>query len=179
MLMKRAVLSAAAVSVLATAGAAAQTSCAGIGTCNLPVSASVTVPALVAMSTGSGAITLTAPTADDLVAGQVTESVPLELTVRSNRSWRLQIHTTAAANWTYVGTDAGVKPISDLEWSTDPAGAFTAITGTAADVVTAQPRTNGATQEIYFRTLYSNDFTDARNAPGTYTIPLVFTLVAP
>jgi len=179
MFTKRAVVSAVAAAVLGTAGVAAQTTCTGIGTCNLPVNASVTVPALVSLSTGSGAVTLTAPTVDDLVTGHVTESTPLEFTVRSNRSWRLQVHTTAAANWSYVGTDAGVKPISDLQWSTDPSGSFTAITGTAADVVTAQPRTDGATQEIYFRTLYSNDFTDARNAPGTYTIPLVFTLVAP
>ena len=179
MFTKRVVLSAVAATVLMTGGASAQTSCAGVGSCNLPLNASVTVPALVAMSTAAGSISLTAPDGDDLVTGYVTESTPLELTVRSNRSWRLQIHTTAATNWTYAGTDGGVKPISDLQWSTTAAGTFSSITGTAADVVTAQPRTNGADQAIYFRTLYPNDFTDARNAPGTYTIPLVFTLVAP
>lgn len=178
MFTKHVVLSAVAATLLATAGATAQ-SCAGVGSCTLPVNASVTVPALVAMSTGSGSITLTAPTANDLTTGHVTESSPLALTVKANRTWRLQIHTSAATNWTYAGSDAGVKPISDLEWSTSAAGTFAAVTGTAVDVVTAQARTNGANQSIYFRTLYPDDFESARNAPGTYTIPLVFTLIAP
>jgi hypothetical protein len=139
----------------------------------------VTVPALVALDVaGGGAIALTSPTVADLAAGFVQDAGPA-ITVKANRTWTLAVHTTATTNFTYTGTQGGVKPISDLTWSTTAGGSYTAVTNSAAAVVSNQAKTNAGAPTIFFRTLYSADFSSDRNAVGSYSIPLVFTLSAP
>jgi hypothetical protein len=139
----------------------------------------VTVPALVDLTVaGAGAITLTSPTAANFVTGYVQDAGP-SITVKSNRLWSLSIHTTAAPNWTYVGDQGGVKPIGDLSWSETAGGTYVGITTSAAAFATDQPATNNGAPTIFFRTLYSSDFSSPRNASGVYSIPLVFTIAAP
>jgi hypothetical protein len=129
---------------------------------------------------GGGAVTLTAPTASDLSGNGYVEDAGPAITVKSNRTWKLQVHTTNATNFTYTsGGQSGVKPITDLTWSNTSSGTYAAITGTAADVTVNNARTNSASPTIFFRTLYPNDFSSDRNAAGTYTVALVFTLSAP
>jgi hypothetical protein len=152
-------------------------SCGGVNSCTVAVDASVTVPALVRLSLGAGSITLTPPT--DAESGSYVQDNGPSFTVRSNRSWSLSIHTSAATDWTYTGTDGGVKPIGDLTWSATAGGTYVAVTGTAAAIVSGQPKTNGANPTIFFRTLWAAAFDDPRNAAGVFTIPLVFTLSAP
>ena len=153
-------------------------SCNGTGSCNVTSTASVSVPALVDLNVaGAGSITLTSPTVADLTTGHVQDAGP-SITVKSNRSWRLQIHTTAATNWTYTGDQGGVKPITDLTWATTAGGSYSAITTTAADV-TSGSKTNSGAPTLFFRTLYSSDFSANKNSAGSYSIPLVFTLIAP
>ncbi len=153
--------------------------CNGTASCSVTSTASVAVPALVDLTVaGGGAIALTPPTVADFATGFVQDNGPA-ITVKANRSWSLNLHTTAPTNWTYTGTEGGVKPITDLTWSTTAGSGYVGITGTAASVVAAQAKTNAGTPTLYFRTLYSADFSDNRNSVGSYAIPLVFTLVAP
>ena len=165
--------------VVAAAPASAQ-NCNGTATCSVTSTASVTVPALVDLTVaGAGAIALSSPTVAALATGYVQDAGPV-ITVKANRTWSLSVNTTATTNWTYVsGGQGGVKPIADLTWSNTAAGTYVAITGTAASVVTAQARTNTGAPTIFFRTVYSSDFSSNNNAAGVYSIPLVFTLTAP
>ena len=161
------------------APANAQGTCNGTNSCTVTTTASVTVPALVDLAVaGAGAVTLTSPTVADLSTGYVQDAGPA-ITVKANRTWTLSVHTTAATNWTYSGTQGGVKPIADLTWSNTAGGTYAAITTSAASVVTNQARTNAGAPTIFFRTLYSSDFSADKNAAGSYSIPLVFTLSAP
>ena len=164
--------------MIAAAPVTAQ-SCTGTTSCSVTSTASVTVPALVSLDVaGAGAITLTPPTVADLTTGYVEDAGP-SITVKANRTWTLSVHTTATTNWTYTGTQGGVKPIGDLTWSETAGGTYTAITNSAAAVVTNQAKTNTGAPTIFFRTVYSSDFSANNNSVGSYSIPLVFTLSAP
>ena len=168
--------------VLATAIGASQANaqCSGnAGSCNTTNTASVTVGALVKLGMGSATTSLTNPTADDVDAGNVIADAGPTFTIKANRSWTLKIKSQNAANWTYVGSNSGVKPIGDLAWSTSAGGTFAAITNTDATFTSGAGASNGAAAQAFFRTSWLNDFTSASNAPGTYSLPIVFTLTAP
>jgi hypothetical protein len=168
--------------VLATAIGATQASaqCSGnAGSCNTTNTASVTVGALVKLGMSSATTTLTNPTADDVDNGATIADAGPTFTVKANRSWTLKIKSQNATNWTYVGSNTGVKPIGDLAWSTAANGTFAAITGSDATLTSGAGASNGAAAAVFFRTSWLNDFTSASNAPGTYSLPIVFTLTAP
>jgi hypothetical protein len=167
--------------VLGTTIGASQASaqCSGTGTCNTTNTASVTVGALVKLGMSSAVTTLTNPSADDVDAGNVLADAGPSFTVKANRSWTLKIKSQNAASWTYVGSNAGVKPISDLAWSTAANGTFAAITASDATFTSGASASNGAAAQAFFKTSWANDFTSASNAPGTYSLPIVFTLSAP
>ena len=168
--------------VLATAIGATQASaqCSGnAGSCNTTNTASVTVGALVKLGMSSATTSLTNPTADDIDAGSVIADAGPSFTIKANRSWTLKIKSQNAASWTYVGSNAGVKPIGDLAWSTSAGGTFAAITNTDATFASGASASNGAPAQAFFRTSWANDFTSASNAPGAYSLPIVFTLSAP
>jgi hypothetical protein len=158
----------------------ANAQCSGNGgTCNTTNTASVTVGALVKLGMSSAVTTLTNPSADDVDAGNVLADAGPSFTVKANRSWTLKIKSQNAASWTYVGSNAGVKPISDLAWSTAANGTFAAITASDATFTSGASASNGAAAQAFFKTSWANDFTSASNAPGTYSLPIVFTLTAP
>jgi hypothetical protein len=168
------------VAVALSAGVASANAqgCSGTGSCNVNATATLSIPVLVDLDiAGTGNITLTSPTATDLGVGYVQDAAP-SIAVKANRAWRLQLHTTEATNWIYSGSEGGVKPISDLRWSTTSNGTYTAITTTATDIGSGG-RTNSGAPTLFFRTLYTADFADNANAAGSYSIPLVFTLIAP
>ena len=168
-----------AVAMLAATVPASAQNCSGVASCSVTSQASVMIPALIDLTVaGAGNINLTAPAAADLATGYVQDAGPA-ISVKANRTWSLSIHTTAVTNWTYVGTQAGVKPIEDFTWSNTATGTYTPISGTAAAVVSSQARTNAGAPTIFFRTVYSSDFSSASNAAGAYILPLVFTLSAP
>ncbi|MFL5524034.1 MAG: hypothetical protein ACJ8AF_07955, partial [Gemmatimonadaceae bacterium] len=83
------------------------------------------------------------------------------------------------SNWSYLGTDGGVKSIGDLAWSTASNGTFAALTSSDVTFTSGAAASNGTSAPIYFRTSWLNDFTSVSNAPGTYSLPIVFTLTAP
>jgi hypothetical protein len=158
----------------------ANAQCSGsAGTCNTTNTASVTVGALVKLGMSSPTTALTNPTADNVDAGNVIADAGPTLTVKANRSWTLKIKSQNPASWSYVGSDAGVKPISDLAWSTAVGGTFAAITAADVTFASGASSSNGATSQAFFRTSWTSDFTNASNAPGTYSLPIVFTLTAP
>ena len=168
--------------VLGTAVGASQANaqCSGnAGTCNTTNTASVTVGALVKLGMSSATTTLTNPTADDVDAGNVIADAGPTFTIKANRSWTLKIKSQNATSWTYVGSNSGVKPIGDLAWSTSAGGTFTAISGTDATFASGASSTNNGAAQAFFRTSWATDFTSASNAPGTYSLPIVFTLTAP
>ena len=156
--------------------AGAQT-CSGTTSCTVNLTASLAIPSLVQLGLGATTQSLTAPADADLVTGYVQEAGP-SITVKANKAWTLSLSTTNVSNWTYTGTAGGVKPISDLTYSKTAGGAYVAITGTAVQFDNGA-KTNTGTSTVFFRTLYPNDYSDPRVAPGTYTIVAVFTLAAP
>ena len=169
--------------VLGTALGASQAKaqCSGnAGTCNTTNTASVTVGALVKLGMSSPTTTLTPPTADQVDGGlTVGPDAGPDFTIKSNRSWTLKIKSGNATDWTYAGSFSGVKPISDLQWSTTSGGSYAPITASDVTFTSAASSTNGTAAQPFFKTLWTADFTSASNAPGTYSLPIVFTLSAP
>ncbi|MFL5500583.1 MAG: hypothetical protein ACJ79Q_05045 [Gemmatimonadaceae bacterium] len=164
--------------VIGTTQANAQ--CSGnAGSCNTTNTASVTVGALVKLDMSTTTTTLTAPTVADIVAGATIANAGPVFTIKANRAWSLKIKSQNNSNWSYTGTDGGVKPIGDLAWSTAANGTFAALTSSDATVTSSTAASNGATAPIFFQTSWLNDFTSVSNAPGKYDLPIVFTLTAP
>jgi hypothetical protein len=158
----------------------ADAQCSGnAGSCNVTNTASVTVNALVKLGMSSATTTLTSPTADQVEVGANIADAGPSFTVKANRSWTLNIKTTNPATWTYVGSNAGAKPISDLTWSNAAAGSFVGISTTDALLTSGAAATNGAAPQVFFKTVWAAGFTQPSNAPGTYSLPVVFTLSAP
>jgi hypothetical protein len=179
----RATRSLLAAMVLGTAICASQADaqCSGnLGTCNTTNTASVLVGSLVKLGMTTTATTLTAPTADDIDGGLTTgpDGGPV-FTIKANRSWTLKINSGNPTNWTFAGTGVGVKPISDLLWSLTSGGTYAAITGSAVTFTSGASSTNGASAQPFFKTQWTADFTSASNLPGTYSLPIIFTLTAP
>ena len=158
--------------------AAAQ--CSGnAGTCNTTNTASVSVNALVKLGMSSATTSLTSPTADQVEIGATIADAGPTFSVKANRSWTLNIKTTAPANWTYVGSNGGTKPISDLTWSNAVGGTYVGISSSDALFLSGASATNGTAAQAFFKTVWAAGFTQLSNAPGTYSLPIVFTLSAP
>jgi hypothetical protein len=127
----------------------------------------------------AGTTTLTPPTADQVEIGATIANAGPTFTIKANRSWRLNIKSANAVNWTYAGTSGGVKPIGQLTWSSAVAGTFVAITASDVLFTSGAGSTAGTAASLFFRAIYPAGFTNAANAPGTYSLPIVFTLTAP
>jgi hypothetical protein len=149
------------------------------GSCNTTNTASVTVNALVKLDMGSTTTSLTSPTVAQIEIGAVIADPGPTFTIKANRSWTLNIKTTNASLWTYVGSLAGTKPISDLNWSNAVAGSYAGIGSSDAPFLTGAGATNGLAAQAFFKTVWAAGFTQPSNVPGTYSLPIVFTLSAP
>src|SRR6266566_680240 len=153
---------AAMVLVFAISANQASAQCSGnAGGCLTVNTASATVNALVKLGMSTTATTLSSPTADQVDIGATLADAGPSFTIKANRSWTLNIRTSNASNWTYVGSNGGTKPISDLTWSNAVAG------------------TNGTAAQAFFKTVWAAGFTQPSNAPGAYSLPVVFSLSAP
>jgi hypothetical protein len=170
--------------VLGTAIGASQANaqCSGnAGTCNTTHTASVTVGALVKLTMSSATTTLTAPLATDINTGALILNNGPTFTIKSNRAWNLKIKAAPAVAgfWDYSGTDNGQKPIADLAWSIVSGSGYAAITASDVTVASNGSASNAAAAAIFFQTTWVNDFSNVANAPGLYSLPIVFTLTAP
>jgi hypothetical protein len=158
----------------------ADAQCSGnTGSCNTTNTASVAVNALVKLGMGGTATSLTSPTADQIEIGATLADAGPTFTIKANRSWTLNVKTSNLANWTYVGSFAGTKPISDLTWSNAVAGTYVGISSSDAPFLSGASATNGLAAQAFFKTVWAAGFTQPSNVPGTYSLPVVFTLSAP
>ncbi len=154
--------------------------CSGnAGSCNTTNTVSASVNALVKLGMSSVTTSLTSPTADQVEIGANLADAGPNFTIKANRSWTLNIKSSNVSNWTYVGSNGGVKPISDLTWSNAVAGSYVGISSTDALFTSGASATNGAAAQVFFKTVWAAGFTQPSNAPGTYSLPVVFTLSAP
>ncbi len=168
--------------VLGTAIGANQANaqCSGnSGSCNTTNTASVSVNALVKLGMGGTTTSLTSPTADQVEIGATIADAGPTFTVKANRSWTLNIKSGIAGTWTYVGSFAGLKPISDLTWSNAVAGTYVGLSSSDALFLSGAAATNGTAAQAFFKTVWAAGFTQPSNAPGSYSLPVVFTLSAP
>lgn len=171
-----------AVSVLGSALCVSQANaqCSGnAGGCLTVNTASATVNALVKLGMSATTSTLSSPTADQIEVGATLADAGPTFTVKANRSWTLNIRTSNPTNWTYVGTLGGTKPISDLTWSNAVAGTYVGISTSDALFLSGAAATNGTSTQAFFKTVWAAGFTQPSNAPGTYSLPIVFSLSAP
>jgi hypothetical protein len=154
--------------------------CSGSGSCSATNTASVTVGALVKLDMSSATTALTTPVVDDLAAGYVADVGPT-FVVHANQDWTMSIKSGASnqTNWDYTGTKSGVKPIGDLTWSVADNGTFAALTAANATVASSASATDDTAVSLFFRTVYSADYSAPNNRPGVYSLPVVFTLSAP
>jgi len=124
--------------------------------------------------TGAGtAMSLNAPTqmSDYGATGSVTMATTgPTYTVSANRNYKVQISAAAAS---FTGPYA--KPAGDLSWSNAAAGTFTALSTTATDMTSGGPTTGSAVVGVFYKTAYNI----ATDVPGSYTLDVKFTLVAP
>jgi hypothetical protein len=176
-----------AVAVLAAAVArtSAAQSCSIVSTAAPPLSCTVTsthsltMPSLLSLTmagfTSGTSQTLNAPTdISDFSSGstiQVATTGPT-FTVKANRAYKVQISAAAAS---FSGTSYA-KPAGDVQWSTAANGTFAALSTTAADVDPAGVPTAGSTSiGLFYKTTYKL----LQDVPGTYSLDVKFTLVAP
>src|SRR2546430_14437702 len=118
--------------------------CSGnAGSCNTTNTASVSVNALVKLGMSSAATSLTSPTADQVEIGANIADAGPSFTVKANRSWMLNIKTTNPVSWTYVGSNGGTKPITDLTGSNALAGSYVGISSADAPFTPGAMATNG------------------------------------
>jgi hypothetical protein len=158
----------------------ANAQCSGnAGGCLTVNTASATVNALVKLGMSGTTSTLSSPTADQIEVGALLADAGPTFTIKANRSWTLNIRTSNAATWTYVGTLGGTKPISDLLWSNASAGTYVGIGTTDALFLSGAAATNGTLAQAFFKTMWAAGFTQPSNAPGVYSLPIVFSLSAP
>ncbi len=158
----------------------ANAQCSGnAGGCLTVNTASATVNALVKLGMSATTTTLSSPTADQVEVGATLADVGPTFTVKANRSWTLNIRTSNPANWTYVGTLGGTKPISDLTWSNAVAGTYVGISSSDALFLSGAAATNGTAAAAFFKTVWAAGFTQPSNAPGVYSMAVVFSLSAP
>lgn len=158
----------------------ANAQCSGnAGGCLTVNTASATVNALVKLGMSAPTSSLSSPTADQVEVGATLADAGPTFTVKANRSWTLNIRTSNPTNWTYVGTLGGTKPISDLTWSNAVAGTFVGISTSDALFLSGAAATNGTAAQAFFRTVWAAGFTQPSNAPGVYSLAIVFSLSAP
>src|SRR6266480_1812415 len=154
--------------------------CSGnAGGCLTVNTASATVNALVKLGMSATTSTLSSPTADQVDIGATLADAGPSFTIKANRSWTLNIRTSNVSNWTYVGSNGGTKPISDLTRANAVAGTYVGISSSDALFLSGAAATNGTAAQAFFKTVWAAGFTQPSNAPGTYSLAVVFSLSAP
>lgn len=158
----------------------AQTQCtANPANCSTAVGSlqiTITIANTFEMALTSGTTSLSAPTTATYNAGFAEDAGPTA-TIRSNAPWTLSI-SAVTPTWSVVNTEVeparANKPASDLGWAVSSLGPFTDLTINPVQVASG-PRTLAATISLFYRTRYQWDL----DTPGIYSLPVVFTIVAP
>jgi hypothetical protein len=174
-----------AVAALAVAVPAQAQSCAisnsasSSVSCTVGTNFSMTMPSLMSLALSGTEVTLNAPTSitefgnDGLVAKTTTGP---NFTVRSNRSYRVQISADAAtfSHTPQAGAAEYLKPAGNVSWNVSE-GSYTALTTTPTDIGSGSATSSSAPVAVGYRTAF--DIT--KDQPGAYALAVTFTLVAP
>lgn len=146
--------------------------------CTVTSTHSLTMPSLMLLTmagfTSGTSMTLAAPTSMSDFSSGNTVQIPTTgptFTVKSNRPYKVQISAASAA---FSGTTYA-KPASDVAWSTSANGTFTALSTTAADVDAQNASAGSTSVGLFYKTTYNF----VQDLPGTYSLDVKFTLVAP
>jgi hypothetical protein len=175
----RSILAAMVLATAIGAGKANAQCTSSSGSCSTNNVASVTIGALVKLDMSSATTTLTAPTANQVDLGTAIDDAGPTFTIKANRSWSLNVKSGRAGFWDFNAVAGTTKPIGDLTWSKVSGSGYVAITAADALVTSGASATTNGAAAIFFRTQYNGGLADPSNAPGTYTLPVVFTLSAP
>lgn len=154
--------------------ARAQLGCAG-SSCTVEIS--VPVADVLRITLSNGGVPLGSPGEADYAAGYRDVSGPaVTASVKANRPFQVQV-VGGQASFSYLGSHTNpAKPASDLLWATSQAGLAGTTTnmGTPALLLNQGPGGN-VQASLFLRTRWS--FTS--DVPGTYSLPIRFTLSAP
>lgn len=147
--------------------------------CTVGTSFSMTMPSLMSLTLSGTSVTLAAPAAvsefDANGEVQKTSAGP-SFTVRSNRSYRVQVSADAAnfAHTAQAGAATYNKPSGDVSWNVD-GGSYTSLTTTPADIGSGSATASSTPVIVGYKTFF--DIT--KDQPGAYSLGVTFTLVAP
>lgn len=168
-----------AVALFAAAPVQAQESCpisAGTGTtCNVPTTATMTMPVLAKLTLSATSATLATPdSAGEFNASGVVfkQSTGPTYSVRANRSWQLMIEPSTE---NFTAPTGVTKVAGDVAWSLDQSN-WTVLSATSAGTI----ESNGTATadltpvQIYYRTKY----TITNDKPGSYSLGIKYTLTA-
>lgn len=146
--------------------------------CTVTSTHSLTMPSLLSLTmagfTSGTSQTLAAPTDISDFSSGSTIQVPTTgptFTVKANRAYKVQISAAAAS---FTGTSYA-KPAADLAWSTSSSGTFATLSTTAADVDAGGATAGSTSVGLFYKTTYKL----LQDVPGTYSLDVKFTLVAP
>lgn len=180
---KLAVAGAAACVLVSSAGIGAAQSCSITSTaaspapCTVTSTHSLTMPSLLTLTmsgfTSGTNETLNAPAS---MADYTSGTIQMPTTgptfqVAANRNYKVQISAATAA---FSGSTYA-KPAADLAWATSAGGTFTPLSTTPADVATGTPTALSTAVGLFYKTTYNF----AQDIPGSYSLDVKFTLVAP
>ena len=177
-------LFAVAVLVAAVAQTSAAQSCSIASTaatpspCTVTSTHSLTMPSLLSLTmagfTSGTSQTLNAPAdVSEFSSGntiQVATTGPT-FTFKANLAYKVQISAAAAS---FSGTSYA-KPAADIAWSTASNGTFANLSTTAADLDAGGATAGSTSVGLFYKTTYRL----LQDVPGTYSLDVKFTLVAP
>jgi hypothetical protein len=167
------VIAASMLSVSRPASAQAALPTCAANPCTAPLSGTMAVNSVGVVELNAALTTLDAPRAADYVAGSHNTPGPTA-TVRANTGVRIVLSSTSAT-WTRNAA-ASTKPVGDLRWATTAGGTYVALTtGLSTTNLLSTAATAGASQQVFYQTLWKW----TQDGPGTYTLPIVFTMVSP
>ena len=147
--------------------------------CTVGTTLSMTVPSIMELTLGGIAVSLNKPEgiADFDASGKVTTTTTgPSVDVRSNRAFKVQI--SSAANFSHTPVNLGgtyTKPAAELAWSVDGGNSSTPMTISPTTIGSGSATNASDTQTVTYLTSY--DIT--KDKPGTYSLAVTFTLVAP
>jgi len=149
--------------------------------CTVGASFSMTMPSLMSLTLSGTSVALTAPSAvgdfDGTTGLASTTNAGPTLTVRSNRSFKVQVKANAATftHTPQTGAATYAKPIADVSWTNDAGATYTALTTSDAQVGSGTATSSATAATIGYKT----NFDITKDQPGSYALALTFTLVAP
>ena len=136
--------------------------------CSVNTTVSVAVATVQKLSLSATATALTAPTITQLDVTPVADNGP-SVTGKANVPFSVTISTPSGFT-----TPSGAKVASDVSWSLASNGTFTALSSTGANVIHVTGPGGNQTVSIFYHTLWRTT-----NAPGAYSLQIVYTLTEP